>query len=63
MALGAACDWGNVDDSWDAWSEGAESGLFRAFCRPGALLHLVFRPFLGVDCVFVDVVLGEGCWW
>ena len=47
MALGAAYDWCNVDDFQDAWSEGAEFGLLRAFCRAGGPVAPGIQAFHG----------------
>ena len=36
QTLGAACDRESADDFWDAWSNGAESSLFQAYCGAGS---------------------------
>ena len=36
-----------MDDFWDAWSEEAEPGLFRAYCRSGGQVASGIRRALG----------------
>ena len=47
VQLRAAYGRGGVDDLWNAWSTGAESGLFPAFCRAGGPTAPSINAFLG----------------
>ena len=46
-ALGGAYDRSSVDDFGSVWSEGAEAGLFRAYCWAGGPTSAGIYPYLG----------------
>ena len=60
--LRAASDEVSVDDFWDAWSRGAEIGLFQAFCRAGGPAAPGMQAFL---CRGRSRIRGRrlGCRW
>ena len=47
IALRDAVSWSSVDDFWSIWSENAEAGLFKAYCRAGGPTAAGSPAFLG----------------
>ena len=60
LALRNEYDRSDVDGFWNAWSTGAEEGLFRAYCRAGGPTTAGVDAFFGWGAVRIRQSVGGG---